>query len=498
MRRVIRTGAFVRKEIVQIVRQPGLMVTLVLGPFLILLIFGAGLRDEDPAVRTIFIVPEDSPMTAEVEQFAEAQSERLTVVGVQPDEEAALNRLRNGDVQMVLVFPDDAEQTIRGGQQAQINVYHDHIDPLETQAIQLFTRTGVDEINQQVLRELVRTSQEESSDIEPRLEAARTSVAALEQREGTAGAGGDQQLQVARGDLAALALALGPSLAVLGGVENTLGPGESSELLDAYASLGDRSRELNEAPNSSAVDQQQVTQLSQDLETLDRELETFQSLSPDVIVSPFDGTARRLIDEPIDLADFYAPAVVALLVQHMVVTFVGLSIVRELELGTNELFRAAPVTTPEILIGKYIAFTLLGAVMSTVLVAGLIFGLGVPMVGSWAVVVTAIFMLLLASTGLGFVLALLAKTDSQAVQYAMLLLLASIFFSGFLLSLDRFRPALTWLGRALPVTSGVMLLRDEMLRGQLIQPLALPLLALLTVLLFVMSWRMYHRRLYRD
>jgi ABC-type polysaccharide/polyol phosphate export permease len=79
----------------------------------------------------------------------------------------------------------------------------------------------------------------------------------------------------------------------------------------------------------------------------------------------------------------------------------------------------------------------------------------------------------------------------------MLLLLASIFFSGFLLSLERFRPALTWLARALPVTSGVVLLRDEMLRGQLIQPLSLPLLALLTVVLFVASWRMYHRRLYR-
>lgn len=496
MRRIVRTSAFVRKEFVQIVRQPGLMVTLVLGPFLILLLFGAGLREEDPAVTTIFVVPQDSPMAAEVERFAEAQSERLTVVGVQPDEEAALARLRNGDVQMVLVFPDDAEQTIRGGQQAQINVYHDQIDPLETQAIELFTRTGVDEINQQVLRELVRTSQEETSDVEPRLEAARASVAALQRSEGTAGAQDPRDLQVAQGDLAALALALGPSLAVLGGVENTLGPGESSALLDAYSSLNEGSTQLNEAQEPSAVDQQQVAQLSQDLETLDQELETFQSLSPNVLVSPFDGTARRMIDEPIALADFYAPAVVALLVQHMVVTFVGLSVVRERELGTNELFRAAPVTTPEILVGKYIAFTLLGALISSVLVAGLIFGLGVPMVGSWAVVVTAIFMLLLASIGLGFVVALLATTDSEAVQYAMLLLLASIFFSGFLLSLDRFRPALTWLGRALPVTSGVMLLRDEMLRGQLIEPLSLPLLALLTVVLFVMSWRMYHRRLY--
>jgi ABC-2 type transport system permease protein len=496
MRRIVRTGAFVRKEIVQIVRQPGLMLTLVLGPFLILLVFGAGLREEDPAVRTIFVVPQESPMAREVERFAEAQSERLTVVGVQPDEEAALRQLRNGDVQMVLVFPDDAEQTIRSGSQARINVYHDQIDPLETQAIELFTRTGVDEINQQVLRELVRTSQEEASEVEPRLDAAKTSVAALQQSS-EAGARDDQQLQVAQGDLAALALALGPSLAVLGGVENTLGPGESTELLDAYASLNDSSTQLNDTQDSSSVDQQQVAQLSQDLETLDRELETFQSLSPEVIVSPFAGTAQRLIEERIDLSDFYAPAVVALLVQHMVVTFVGLSIVRERELGTNELFRAAPVTTPEILIGKYIAFTLLGAVISGALVAGLIFGLGVPMVGSWAVVVTAIFMLLLASVGLGFVLALLANSDSQVVQYAMLLLLASIFFSGFLLSLERFRPALTWLARALPVTSGVVLLRDEMLRGQLIQPLSLPLLALLTVVLFVASWRMYHRRLYR-
>jgi ABC-2 type transport system permease protein len=105
-------------------------------------------------------------------------------------------------------------------------------------------------------------------------------------------------------------------------------------------------------------------------------------------------------------------------------------------------------------------------------------------------------LLLLASTGLGFLLALAAGTDSQAVQYAMLVLLASIFFSGFLLSLERFRQPLTWLARALPVTSGVVLLRDEMLRGQLVQPLNLVLLAGLAVVLFVVAWRLYRRRLF--
>ena len=499
MRRVVRTGAFVRKEIVQVVRQPGLMLSLVLGPFAILLIFGAGLREQDPAVKTIFVVADDSRVAAEVEEFAQAQSERLTVVGVQQDEEDALRRLRAGEVQMVLVFPENAEQTIRQGDQAQVNVYHDQIDPLETQAIALFTRTGVDEINQQVLREVVRGGQQESGDVAQRLDAAQRSVAALDARLGSGDqAGAQSELQVAQRDLAALALVLGPSLGVLGGVEQSLGPGDSAALVEAYSSLTTGSDQLSQANDPSSVDQQQVSQLSTDLDRLDAELETFRSLTPEVIVSPFTGTAQRLVEGQVQLVDFYAPAVLALLVQHMVVTFVGLSIVRERELGTTELFRAAPITTAEILIGKYIAFTLLGAVLAAVLVAGLIAGLGVPMAGSWLVVGTVVLLLLLASIGLGFLLSLLANTDSQAVQYAMLVLLTSIFFSGFLLSLDRFRSVVAWFARLLPVTNGVVLLRDEMLRGQLIEQISLPLLALLAVVLFAASWRLFGRRLYRD
>lgn len=496
MRRIIRTGAFVRKEIMQVLRQPGLMLSLVLGPFAILLLFGSGLREEDPAVKTIFVVPENSEIAREVEQFAQAQSERLTVEGVQQDADDALAKLRRGDVQMVLVFPADAERAIRAGSQAQVDVFHDQIDPLETQAIQLFTRTGVDEVNKQVLRGLVRSGQEESADVDQRLAAAKASVDALDQQLAGGGDAEQQQLQLAQGDLAGLALVLGPSLAVLGGIEQTTGPGESAALLEAYQSLMAGSDSLGQAGGASSIDAQEVSRLADDLDTLDTELETFQSLSPEVIVSPFTGSAQRVVKGDVQLVDFYAPAVLALLVQHMVVTFVGLSIVRERELGTNELFRAAPVTAAEMVTGKYIAFTIMGAAIATALVLGLIYGLGVPMVGSWAVVVTTIGLLLLASTGLGFLLALAANSDSEAVQYAMLVLLASIFFSGFLLSLDRFRPALTWLARALPVTSGVVLLRDEMLRGQLVQPLHLALLGGLAVLLFVAAWRLFRRRLY--
>ena len=73
---------------------------------------------------------------------------------------------------------------------------------------------------------------------------------------------------------------------------------------------------------------------------------------------------------------------------------------------------------------------------------------------------------LLSSLALGMVFAILSKTESQAVQYAMLALLAGLFFSGFILPIDGLSypiKAISWL---LPVTYGIAGLQDIMLRGE--------------------------------
>ncbi len=49
-RGIIRSSSFFRKEIFEILRQPRLVATLVLGPFLILFIFGIGYRDQSSAI----------------------------------------------------------------------------------------------------------------------------------------------------------------------------------------------------------------------------------------------------------------------------------------------------------------------------------------------------------------------------------------------------------------------------------------------------------------
>ena len=60
-RGIIRASSFFRKEIFEILRQPRLVATLVVGPFLILFIFGIGYRGQERTLRTLFVLPAGQP-----------------------------------------------------------------------------------------------------------------------------------------------------------------------------------------------------------------------------------------------------------------------------------------------------------------------------------------------------------------------------------------------------------------------------------------------------
>ena len=237
------------------------------------------------------------------------------------------------------------------------------------------------------------------------------------------------------------------------------------------------------------------SELQRDLVRLTEELETFAGLPPQVVASPFRGVADRVGPGFVSLTDFYAPAVIVLLVQHMVLSFAGLSTVRDDELGATELFRVAPVTAGEILFGKFMAYLLIGVVVTLLSVGLMVLGLDVPLRGGIALLVVGAAVSVAAAVAVGFLLALLARTDSQAVQYAMLVLLSSIFFSGFIISLERFVPPLDRISLALPATYGVQFFRGVMLQGAPpVRDALLPLLGITTVAA-ALSWLLLRRRL---
>jgi ABC-2 type transport system permease protein len=185
---------------------------------------------------------------------------------------------------------------------------------------------------------------------------------------------------------------------------------------------------------------------------------------------------------------FYVPAVIALLLQHLAITLAGLSITREKIGGAMELFRASPATAFETLFGKYTSYLLIIGILAAVLTALIIFLLRVPQLGSWGHYVLVLLALLLASLGIGFHISLSARSDSQAIQYGMLTLLAAIFFSGFFLPLYRLASGVRVVSWLLPATYGTVLLQDVMLRGEIPPLLLLFALYGFAIILLLTAW----------
>ena len=478
----IRIFAFVRKEMISILRQPRLIFSLILGPFLILLLFGIGYRDTPRILRTLFVVAEDSTMRPVVEEYANRLGQQIASQGIIADAAEADRRLRNREVDLVVVVPPNPSVAVRNNEQAVFNLYHHEIDPYERTYIEILGRNYIDEINRIVLLAAADQGKVEAQTIQEQVGRAREAAAefrvALEAgNEADTRAAGEQLNE----DLNLLALATGAGLALLSGVDETTGAETVETRIQA-------TQELAGALSSSAAAEQTVAAIEQELAEMDDLLTEYRSLDSEVLISPFRAETLSITDTSLSPTDFFVPAVIALLLQHIAVTLAGLSIVRERQDGPMELFRASPVSAFQLLVGKFLSFLILTLLLGAALTALVVYALGVPMLGDWGYYALVVVALLCASLSLGFFVSLSAQTDSQAIQTSMVILLASIFFSGFFLALYRLWEPVQVVSWTLPVTYGIELLQSVMLRGQIPGPFLIAALFVYAFVFFLIDW----------
>jgi ABC-2 type transport system permease protein len=225
------------------------------------------------------------------------------------------------------------------------------------------------------------------------------------------------------------------------------------------------------------------------------EVEDLSQVDPAVIARPFEGVVEISGAQLRTITDYYAPSAVAVLLQHLGISFGALTMVRERELGFDTIFAIAPSRPLGLVVGKLFSYTLLGVGLSAILIATLRYVLGVPVLGSPVAVALVLLLVVFASACIGLLVSLVSKSDAQAVQIAMLLLLASLFFTGFFLPLEQLEQATRPLSWLLPATHGIELLRSVMLQGETPGWAPLSWLAGLTLGAFVLSWHLTRRRL---
>lgn len=428
---LIRISSFLGKELTEIFRQPKLILTLVLGPFLIMLLFGLAYPNQTRILKTTFVVSDSASFQKEMDTFTKSYNSTIFDYVIENDKEKALAKLAHNQTDLVIIVPDVSFDVIQNNQQAEFLVYHNEVDPFQIGYIQSIARIYVDELNRQVLQSATAQEQANSGELQSNLKTAIIKTQTLRQ-------------SIPAGDV------------------------------------------------KTAT---QVADLEKDLTSLDENLTTFRSLAPGILVSPFAAKVFGLFGDTLTVTIYFVPAVIVLLLQHVSITFASLSIVRETRSGIMELFKVAPITAFEALVGKYLSYLFFEIILAGVITGLAVWLLKIPILGNLLDYALAVVVLIFTSLGVGFLISLISETDTQAVQYSMLLLLASIFFSGFFMDLRLMREPVTVLAWSLPATYGIRMLQDIMLRGSSVPQLVFWGIVSIGIALFLLDWVLLRRKM---
>jgi len=172
------------------------------------------------------------------------------------------------------------------------------------------------------------------------------------------------------------------------------------------------------------------------------------------------------------------PGLLGVILQMTMVMMTSMALTRETERGTMENLLAMPASPLEIMLGKIMPYLLVGAVQVAVVLAAARAVFAVPFVGSLTLLLSGVFVFVLALVILGYLISTVARTQMQAMQLTFFFFLPSLLLSGFMFP---YRGMPGWaqaLGEIFPLTHFLRLVRAVMLKGAELPAVAQPMAAL--------------------
>ena len=459
---LIKAFSFFVKEFHDVRRQPSLMLSLVGGPLLVLAAFGATFRSANPFVRTVLVWPENGIQGVSREQAVKFISSNFYLVKVTSDESEAMQMLDDGQTDVVQIVPD-AEFHAGGEQQRpEIQLISRTIDPNAEAWIRSLGYGELNFINRQLLTQEANVAQEKAREVAGSLESARLEFEQVRKKLDP------QNIERANATISELKPVLIQLLAVLPPA-SLAQANISPELNQLYHDieilsddLGELEQVLREGNLVSQVERLDST--TEEIGSLKGTIDLFVATPAENIITPIQETYTNLRGGAYSLVIFYAPAVLALLVQQLAITLASLGLVRERQMGSFEMFRVSPLNFSQILLGKSLAYILYVTVAGLILTA-LLTLLKVPFPSYLGQYFALLVLLATAAVGIGFLISATSRTDSQAIQLTMLVLLLSIFFTGFFLPITGFTWPAWIIAILIPMTHAINGFQSLLLAG---------------------------------
>jgi ABC-2 type transport system permease protein len=164
-------------------------------------------------------------------------------------------------------------------------------------------------------------------------------------------------------------------------------------------------------------------------------------------------------------ANLLVPGLVAILLTFSGTVLAAFSIVRERERGTLEQLMVTPVSPLGVVVGKLIPYLGLAYVQLGIILVIMTMAFKVPIHGSLSLLLALSFVYLLALLSLGMLVSSRAKTQAEAIQRAMSVMLPSVLLSGYIFPLSALPAPIRAFSQILPATHFIAITRGIVLRA---------------------------------
>lgn len=180
---------------------------------------------------------------------------------------------------------------------------------------------------------------------------------------------------------------------------------------------------------------------------------------------PLDLRSRVWYNPDMSSVYFNVPGLIGVILQTVTLMLTSFSIVRERERGTLEQLIVTPITKMELMIGKIIPYIILGFV-DIVLALGLsVFWFRVPVAGSIALLLMFSIIFLFSALGMGLLISTISKSQLQAMQLSMFMIMPNILLSGYMFPRAAMATPIQAISNLFPLTYFLNVLRGIILKG---------------------------------
>jgi ABC-2 type transport system permease protein len=178
-----------------------------------------------------------------------------------------------------------------------------------------------------------------------------------------------------------------------------------------------------------------------------------------------DARVRVMFNPSLKSVNAMIPGLVASILMLSIMVIMSQAVVRERARGTLEQLMVTPVTRGEYLLGKVLPYMAIASVQMVFVVLVGRYWFRVPFNGSIWTVLAGLALFALTSVGMGLLISLVSRTQQQAQQTVMFIMIPTMVLSGFIFPIESMPAAIVPLTYAIPLRYALVVLRSAFLKG---------------------------------